>query len=220
MKKDSYGLFDIWRNRKSDKESRQEQEQTLSALFNEESMNTDSFVHLAIDVQNEFCIHRYNDIAQKIGEDIAPSFNEHGIPTYWVYYRHWQERYKDEKDCVIGPDRAYGGMHSSVKPAANDMFIGKNRDSAFLGSHIEDILKENGKTNLIVTGFNYHACVYDTVMDAHAQGHKIVLLEDATNHSGTESYYHKVMKNHGIIEAPSGDILSRLARRNKYSPSF
>lgn len=220
MKQEIFGKFDVWRNRKTKTEEQVEKERALSALFNEKSMDAGSFVHLAIDVQNEFCTHLHKDIAEKIGNDLAPELDKLGIPTYWVYYRDWQERYKAEKDCTIGPDKAYGGMHKSVKPAANDLFIGKNRDSAFTGSSLEDILKENGKTNLIVTGFNYHACVYDTVMDAHDRGHKIVLLDDATNHSGAHSYWHKVMKNHGVIETSSEDALKRLARQNKFSPAF
>lgn len=210
-------MFDTWRNRKTKKQAEEEKERSLTALFNNNATDNGNIVHLAIDVQNRFCLDSYNDIAKKIGTEIAPALNLESIPTYWIYYRHPKEYFKAEKDCVIGPDGAFGGMHKAIKPAANDIFIGKDRDSAIQGSDINILLQKENKDTLIVTGFNYHACVYDTVMDARGLGYNVVLLKDASNYQGPQSYWERVMENYGIVQADSQDVLQRLFQKKPVS---
>lgn len=133
-----------------------------------------SCAHVIIDVQKEFCdpfhgmrgTFRTHRKASKIAR-IKPAFARAGVRTVVVYFGEEHE----------GLEEACGGFHK-ITIDENDILVKKNRDSAFEGSNIEEILKQHGIDTLFISGFNARACVRSTVLDGLQRHFNIALMAD------------------------------------------
>lgn len=65
-------------------------------------------------------------------------------------------------------------------PLGNETVFRKNVNSAFIGTGLEDYLKENGINKLIITGLTLPHCVSTTTRMAGNLGFETILIEDAT----------------------------------------
>ena len=61
-----------------------------------------------------------------------------------------------------------------------DTWLPKPRFSAFFGTGLEKMLREQGITLCAVAGVTTNFCVLSTVMDALSHDFKVILLEDCT----------------------------------------
>ena len=65
-----------------------------------------------------------------------------------------------------------------LKPEPDDIVVYKSRFSGFYKTELDDVLKANGITHLIVTGCTTSVCVESTVRDAFFRDYRCVVLED------------------------------------------
>jgi len=65
-----------------------------------------------------------------------------------------------------------------LTPEPGDIVLYKNRFSGFYGTRLDEILKELGIANLIVTGCTTSVCVESTIRDAMFRDYRCVLLAD------------------------------------------
>lgn len=170
---------------------------------------------LVIDVQKEFCDPRKkrgnqetDRIAKRI-QSVIPAFRKASIPTYVIYF-------KGDNDVLAKLGRI-DFHHFTPDPA--DMLIAKNRDSAFQGSPIGDILKRHNRTKILTCGFNLNACVYETVIDACKNGFEVSVLEDLVgndnrNGSAYTPKYVRNMKNLGVMFSSSDEALRAVRSAN------
>jgi len=71
-------------------------------------------------------------------------------------------------------------IHSSVDFRDNDIIFRKNRYSAFIGTDLDQILRENQIDTLIITGIMTHLCCETTARDAFMRDYDIFFVVDAT----------------------------------------
>lgn len=71
-------------------------------------------------------------------------------------------------------------IHSSVDFKDNDIIFRKNRYSAFIGTDLDQILKENQIDTLIITGIMTHLCCETTARDAFMRDYDVFFVVDAT----------------------------------------
>jgi len=146
----------------------------LAELFNGASFDIQSCAHICMDVQELFCqSEEIQRIAKHIAKDIVPAFNKLSIPTYYVWF--------DHPGLVDSQPRFY-----EVNPQPHEI-IRKTIGDAFQSGNINQILKDNGVKNIILTGFNYDACVLLTALGARAENYGVAILENATNYR-TDGY--------------------------------
>lgn len=187
----------------------------LPDLFLRSAARRQNVIHLAIDLQRHFVGPAMQGTAWHVARNIAPAFNRLGIPTWWVYYRDPSEENVPEHRRTMDHRQAQGGLIDDVTPAPHDRFIRKEENSAFAGSNIDDLLGNDGRRILLVSGFNFHFCVLETICDARENGYLTVLLRDGTNFGPgpwgltAEKTARKITKRDGII-ATSGDALAAL----------
>ncbi len=182
-----------------------------------------STAHIVIDAQRFFADpdYRHNpenpDYFQGGGDaktdaksdDIAglvPKFKDAGLKTGWVYFRNRPHENED----------VYGGFHKVQPDKETDFFSGKSVASPFQDkdSHFKDTLQENGIKNLIVSGFNTSACLYQTVLDALDEGFNVCVLTDMTENGGggDPKLEEKLadMRDKGAILTDSDSVLATL----------
>lgn len=67
-----------------------------------------------------------------------------------------------------------------LKPEPEDIVVYKTRFSGFYNTELDDTLRSNGVTQLVVTGCTTSVCVESTVRDAFFRDYRCVVLEDCT----------------------------------------
>ncbi len=152
--------------------------------------NFNSFAHIIIDVQDNFCnpckIRGNADTGLTTDNLIqaAPIFNQIGLLSAWVYHDSLDE----------GHEHAHGGFYK-IKPPEDDknILIRKEENSLFgsegseHGKIIDRDLKNRGIKNLIVSGFNFSSCVWETVLDASDKGFNVWVITDCTGNGNADN---------------------------------
>lgn len=69
---------------------------------------------------------------------------------------------------------------SELTPEPGDAVLYKHRYSGFYGTELDQILRDRGVTNLIMTGATTSVCVESTVRDAVFRDYHCLVLEDCT----------------------------------------
>ena len=82
-------------------------------------------------------------------------------------------------DIAICRARTSGANYFGVAPQPGEIDIVKPLYSAFAGTRLESILRENNIDTLVVCGFTTECCVDSTVRDAFHRGFHVILAVDA-----------------------------------------
>ncbi len=91
---------------------------------------------------------------------------------------HIQHLSTDEKGILFtNEDREF---LKSLEPLPNETIFQKNVNSAFIGTNLENYLRNKSIDKLIVVGMTLAHCVSTTVRMAANLGFKVILIEDAT----------------------------------------
>jgi nicotinamidase-related amidase len=135
---------------------------------------------LIIDVQQGLCegegqafesgplIARINCVAQKVRQaglpvvfvqhESGPGYLEHGTPA-------WQ-------------------LANGLQTQPGDQFVRKTTPDAFLRTDLQELLQDQGVTELIICGMHTEFCVDTTTRRALALGYPVVLVEDGHTSAG------------------------------------
>lgn len=78
--------------------------------------------------------------------------------------------------CVIGSKGAE--IVPELAPAKGEIIIAKTRNSAFFRTNLDRILRDNGVTDLIITGTQYPNCIRATANDAMSLDYRTIVVSD------------------------------------------
>jgi len=87
-------------------------------------------------------------------------------------YEEWSN-----KLCLAG---TWGVEFFGVSPKPEDYVITKHRNSAFIGTSLDLVLRSIGVKTIIVTGVSTHICVECTIRDGFQYGYFPILASDCT----------------------------------------
>ncbi|NLI21696.1 MAG: cysteine hydrolase [Clostridiales bacterium] len=107
----------------------------------------------------------------------------HGMTI--VFMQHCYRAGKPDKNLVnMRPNCIEGTGGEELDPmlpvdAAHDYVIRKRRYSAFFGTDLDLVLRENGVRNVIVVGTKTNCCIRATVTDAYFLDYHVIVPRDA-----------------------------------------
>jgi len=155
---------------------------------------------LVIDVQNDFCSPE--GWFGRVGHDLTlihsavenlkpflPSARDAGNTMIFVrgiYDRKYLsdamvERHERDglplEHCLEG---SWGADHYEVSPVPTDLSLVKHRYSAFVGTDLDDLLKERKIENLVMSGITSNVCVESTARDGYMFDYRILFVSDCT----------------------------------------
>lgn len=155
---------------------------------------------IVIDMQVDFFTHERlaRNRAQLVASTnrLAGAAREHGVPVIWIK----TEYEPDLRDASIEIRKK--GIHVVIRGTDGaqllpeldgrdvDVALVKKRYSAFFGTTLDDLLRANGCSRLIVAGVNTHACVRSTVVDAYQRDYVVILARDCIDSHDPE--HHRV----------------------------
>ncbi|XP_078448542.1 nicotinamidase 2-like [Wolffia australiana] len=145
--------------------------------------NPNSVALLVIDKQNYF-----TSIAKPIIPPLNASIDlcrSRGIPIFFTRHRHLSQ----EDHAMLGEwwsgDLILEGTHGAeLLPSLHrrdaDPVVEKTTYSAFKGTNLEEVLKEKGVEEVIVTGVMTNLCCETTAREAFIRGFRVFFSTDAT----------------------------------------
>ena len=141
---------------------------------------------LVIDMLNDFVLEgaplevpATREIVPHIRIEIEKA-RRRGIPVIYICDSH--EERDPEFERMGWPPHAIAGSRGAqvieeLKPLPGDKVVTKKNYSGFFGTSLEEVLKEAGISELLVTGCVTTICVLYTVADAVQRGYKVRLLK-------------------------------------------
>ena len=131
-------------------------------------MNENSEALLLIDIQDVYflpgplLLHKPSEAAGKAAQ-VLDKFRKEGKTV--IHIRH--------------NFKAFAGINKAVKPLPGEKVIHKDYPSSFLGTDLEEQLKEKKIGKLVVVGMMSHMCVDTTVRACQDHGYEVTVIEDA-----------------------------------------
>lgn len=117
--------------------------------------------------------------------DLLAAGRDAGVPIVYV-----TGRGPDDSIEPFGPERvskSVGGhfdaeegneIRPEIAPETGELVIRKPRRSAFFGTQLDSLLREQGVDTLVVTGMVTSGCVRSTVSDAFQRDYRVVVPEE------------------------------------------
>ena len=183
---------------------------------------------VVIDVQNDFC-HEDGAFA-KNGTDagpkqaIVPALKELirvarsvGTPVVFVRTTHspetdspaWSERHSEGPHYVCA-DGSWGAEWFQVAPEPDEPVVVKHRNSGFVGTQLDELLRAIGVKSVLITGVATHACVESTAHDAFMRDYFVVVVDDCTAASPATTHKEaldRISRSFGVV-ASSSEIIN------------
>lgn len=133
---------------------------------------------LIIDVQNDYFpngkmeLNNSTDAASKI-KDLINHFRSRSMSI--IHVQHISTR---SGSTFFLPGTSGAEFHGDVKPIAGEKIIVKNFPNSFRKTQLNDYLKENNISKLVITGMMTHMCVDTTVRAAFDLGYECMVVGD------------------------------------------
>jgi nicotinamidase-related amidase len=106
----------------------------------------------------------------------------------------------------------YGhGIIDELAPADGELVIDKPGKGAFYATGLDDTLRSQGITSLIVTGVTTEVCVHTTVREANDRGYECLVLSDCVG-----SYFPEFQRCGLAMIAAQGGIFGWVASCGQY----
>jgi nicotinamidase-related amidase len=138
-------------------------------------------------------VHPASEIISRAAQ-LARAFRERGLPVVLVN--------------VTGgaPGRTDAGMPKFSRPAdwtelipeleqhPDDCIVSKQRPGAFIGTSLNDYLRERGVTQVFLAGVSTSIGVESTARSAYDYGYNVVLVVDAMTDRDADAHRHSIEK--------------------------
>ena len=145
---------------------------------------------LIIDMLNDF-LDRW-DNAERAGlvertNELVAIARERGIPVIWV-----RQEFKADLSDAFAEMRAKNiqtviegtpgcQLDARLDRRDADHMIVKKRYSPFFETSLEDLLRQQGVSRLIIAGINTHACVRMAVIDAYQRDLEVIIASECVD---------------------------------------
>jgi ureidoacrylate peracid hydrolase len=118
-------------------------------------------------------------------------------------YRHW--------GMTAGVDDWESQLLPEIAPLPGEIVINKTTTSAFVGSHIDRVLRNMGIRQLVVCGVMTSGCVESTVRDAADSGYAVIVVEDACAALSRQAHDNSINSMHPIFATAetTAEVLAR-----------
>lgn len=177
---------------------------------------------LVIDMQNFFLneeSHAFIPATEPIVPKINSMIEEYRRKKYPIIFTfHALEH--DEQPGIM--ERWWGDVlrltdplskiHSSIDWNESDVTLRKSRYSAFNGTNLDQLLRDNNVNTLVITGIMTHLCCESTARDAFMKDYEVYFVVDATA-TDTETLHVSSLRTLAdgfVIPVKTNDILGEV----------
>jgi nicotinamidase-related amidase len=135
---------------------------------------------ILIDIQNGFDDHQYwggkrnNPDAERNAALLLKHWREKELPVFHIKHN------SDNAKSRLAPGQPGNEIKEIVKPINGEPVIGKNVNSAFIGTDLRERLDKEEIKSLVIIGLTTDHCVSTTTRMAGNFGYETFVISDAT----------------------------------------
>jgi nicotinamidase-related amidase len=137
--------------------------------------------------------------------------HKQGAPVIYVQHNN---------DKFLVKDSATWQLHPQMQPQEQDILVHKEHGNAFEKTGLDEILKANDVTQLVVTGLVTHGCVRATTLGGLKLKYEIILVNDGHSNTSKDAKniikkWNKTLGEKGAVVMEAGEVsfLTADARR-------
>ncbi|MCT1926799.1 cysteine hydrolase family protein [Staphylococcus pasteuri] len=135
---------------------------------------------IIIDIQNDYFEGGKNPLinpeaATDKAVQLKDAFKEQQLPVIYIQHIDHTEGAPLFEAGTNGIE-----IHEKFNVQSDDIIIEKQYPNSFLGTTLQDTLKEQGVEQLVITGMMTHMCIDSTTRAAAELGYQPILVEDTT----------------------------------------
>ena len=136
-------------------------------------------------------VHPTEQIIARAAE-FARAFRQHGWPVALVNVAGAAPGRTDRGAVDFTPPPGWTDLVDELAAQPGDHLVTKHRRSAFSDTDLDDRLRRDGVTQVVLTGLSTSAGVESTARAAHDLGYHVVLAIDAMSDRNTTTHQHSV----------------------------
>ena len=152
---------------------------------------------VVIDLQNGIVglptVHPASDIIARPAQ-LARAFRERGLPVVLVNVTGRAPGRTDAGAPKFSFPADWSELVPELQQHPDDHLVSKQRWGAFIGTSLDDYLRQRDVTQVFVTGVATSAGVESTARSAYDYGYHVVLVVDAMTDRSEEAHRHSVEK--------------------------
>ena len=178
---------------------------------------------MVIDMQNDFCAEQ-GYVERIVGKDVSAcravvpavmtlveAARERGVPVFWIRANYDPEslppgmlaKQRERSTEVCCGTGSWGHELYGVAAAPGEAIIDKHSYSAFVGTEVEKLLRDQKVRTIVFAGVQTNVCVETSLRDAVCRGFYAVLAADCVA-SHTPPLHEATLKNVGFL---FGDVM-------------
>jgi nicotinamidase-related amidase len=157
-------------------------------------------------------VHPTGEIVARSAQ-LARAFRERGLPVVLVNVTAAAPGRTDAGRFHLSLPPDFAELVPELEQHPDDYVVSKQRVGAFIGTSLDEILRQRGVTQVFLTGVATSAGVEATARSAHDYGYNVVLVVDAMTDRNAEAHSYSVEKTFPRIgETETTENLLKLLR--------
>ena len=138
-------------------------------------------------------VHPISEIIDHVAE-LARAFRERGLPVVLVNVTGGAPGRTDVQRPKLSPSTDWAELVPELEQGPNDLTVTKQRWGAFLGTSLDDLLRQSGVTQVIMTGVATSIGVESTARSAYDLGYNVAFVIDAMTDRDADAHRNSVEK--------------------------
>ncbi|HEX4020320.1 MAG TPA: isochorismatase family protein [Acidobacteriaceae bacterium] len=138
-------------------------------------------------------VHPVAGIIQKTAQ-LARAFRERGLPVVLVNVAGVAPGRADTVRPKFSFPPDWTELVPELEQQPGDILITKQRVGAFIGTSLDDSLRQRGVTQIVLTGVATSAGVEATARSAYDHGYNVVFVADAMTDRDADAHRHSIEK--------------------------
>jgi nicotinamidase-related amidase len=150
-------------------------------------------IDLQIGITSSPAVHPAAEIVDRAAQ-LARAFRLRGLPVVLVNVTGGAPGRTEIPRPASTRPPDWAELVSELDPQPGDYLVSKQRWGAFLGTSLDDYLREHGVTQVFVVGISTSVGVESTARSAYDLGYNVVLVVDAMTDRDADNHRHSVEK--------------------------
>jgi nicotinamidase-related amidase len=165
-------------------------------------------------------VHPIGEIVNRAAQ-LASAFRERGLPVVLVNVRGVAPGRTDaERPNLTRPDD-WSDLLPELQQQPGDYVVTKETWGAFLGTTLDEYLRERGVTQIFLAGLSTSVGVESTARSAYDLGYNVVTVVDAMTDRNIDAHNHSIGRVFPRLSetATTDDVLKRLGDVGRSEPA-
>lgn len=139
------------------------------------------------------CAHPMDEIVERSAQ-LARAFRARGLPVVLVNVSAGAPGRTDTKRTRVALQPGWDELIPELEQQPDDIVVTKQRPGAFIGTSLDEVLRQRGVTQIFLTGVATSSGVQSTAWSGFDYGYNMVFVTDAMTDRDPDAHEHCIAK--------------------------